>query len=142
LTLFTLVISQCLGRAGELATTLQASLTPVATNGLVVAETNAFSVAFSPRPAFSLAGAAALRSGNTPHPAVAGFVLTHKQPAVPSGTFASLFAGQPGNGNFGILNFELGYGQAYDPDSVVLRSHNGTATEEPAYVFFKRVVKF
>ena len=53
-----------------------------------------------------------------------------------------LFPDQPGNGHFGFANFQAGYGQAYDSDSIVLRGRNGTAWEEPRYIFVKKVIRF
>lgn len=53
-----------------------------------------------------------------------------------------LFSDQVGNGHFGIANFQAGYGQVYDSDSIVLRGRNGTSWEEPRYLFVKKVIKF
>jgi hypothetical protein len=102
-------------------------------------ETNAFSASFRPTPTTASFPAPVSEAATTDktYAAVAVTALVKKRP-VPTG----LFAGQSGNGNFGFANFEAGYGQAYDCDSVVLRGNNGTATEETRYIFLKKVVKF
>ena len=138
----TLVFSQGFGRAGELAAALQASLTPVATNTPVVVETNSYSLSFSQRPVNFALGAVTPQKENMPHANSVSFVLPQKWLLVPRGPLQPLLSGQTGNGNVGIMNFEAGYGQAYDRDSVVLHRRNGTGLEEPRYVFFKRIVKF
>lgn len=53
-----------------------------------------------------------------------------------------LFSDQQGNGHFGFANFQAGYGQLYDSDSIVLRGRNGTSWEEPRYLFVKKVIRF
>jgi hypothetical protein len=138
-------------RAGDLTSTLAASLTAVSTNaptnGITaadptLADTNAFTLSFSQRPInFSLKGAPA-QSGKTSRATFAGFVLTQSRTAAQADWIGSFFSNQLGDGNVGFFNLEAGYGQAYDRDSVVLRGRNGTGLEEPRYIFFKRIVKF
>jgi hypothetical protein len=151
LILFTWVSSPGICRAGDLASTLKTSLTVdstnAPTNGVTVAETtlaetNTFTLSFTQRPIdFNLKGAPA-QSGKTSRAASVGFVLTQRRPAAQGDWFGSFFFNQSGDGNVGFFNMEAGYGQAYDRDSVVLRGGNGTALEEPRYIFFKRIVKF
>lgn len=144
----TLALSPGIGRAGELAAALQASLSLVATNApaveAAVEEPNSYSLSFSQRPVNFALGAVTLRTEteNLSHASSVSFVVPQKWLLVSRGRLRSFFSGQAGNGNVGLMNFEAGYGQAYDPDSVVLRSRNGTGLEEPRYVFFKRIVKF
>jgi hypothetical protein len=114
----------------------------VDTNAPTVVETNSYSLSFSQRPVNFTLGAVASQAENTSRPNSVNFVVPQKWLLVPRGSLRSLFSGQTGNGNVGIMNFEAGYGQAYDPDAVILRQRNGTGLEEPRYVFFKRVVKF
>lgn len=117
------------------SSTNAAKVTPKTTT----AETNSFSASFRQPPATASLPVTASGPATTDnnYSAVVVIALVKKRPA-PTG----LFAGQPGNGNFGFANIEAGYGQAYDCDSVVLRGNNGTATEETRYIFFKKVVKF
>jgi len=146
LTLATLVLGQHNSPADEpvklaMATHSTTPFTNVAkvTAKVTTTETNSFSASFRPLPAtvslpVTASGPAA--TDNT-YSAVAVTALVKKRPVS-----TGLFAGQPGNGNFGFANIEAGYGQAYDCDSVVLRGNNGTAAEETRYIFFKKVVKF
>jgi hypothetical protein len=83
--------------------------------------------------------------GNALHPigdmdmqSMSTVTLVIKKAPEPTGFFSD----KTGNGSFGFANFQAGYGQAYDCDSIVLRGRNGTAWEETRYVFFKKVVKF
>jgi hypothetical protein len=145
LTLISLVIGQCSGKAEEPIKLALVSHSPApSTNAVKVAakvstaDTNSFSASFRQHPVTtSLPITAAGRSADNASTVVPVPELIKKRPA-PGG----LFSGQPGNGNFGFANIEAGYGQAYDCDSVVLRGHNGTAYEETRYIFFKKVVKF
>lgn len=137
-----LVFSQGFGRAGELAAALEASLTSVTTNTPVAVESNSYSLSFSRRPVNFALGTVAPQTEVLPHANSVSFVVPQKWLLVSRSRLRSFFSGQAGNGNVGLMNFEAGYGQAYDPDSVILRQRNGTGLEEPRYVFFKRIVKF
>lgn len=144
LTLATLVIGQYSSRADEPVKLALASHVTTSTNATKVSpkvtttDTNSFSATFHPRPVtVTLPTTTTARPLDNAQPLVPVAILIKKQPA-PSG----IFSGQPGNGNFGFANFEAGYGQAYEPDSIVLRGRNGTQYEETRYLFFKKVVKF
>jgi hypothetical protein len=143
-----LSIIGCVCQADEpvkLAMVSHSPTSPASTNVTKVAakpaspDTNSFSASFThytAKPAPNhLVDAGALSLDSVPLVAVAE--LTRKRRAS-----TGLFSGQPGNGNFGFANFQAGYGQAYDCDSVLLRGNNGTAWEETRYLFFKKVVKF
>lgn len=100
--------------------------------------TNSLSLSFRQHPGNSgLPSSLALPSAGIA-PAIETVVVLTKKPVVSHG----LFSGQPGNGNFGFANFEAGYGQAYDCDSILMRGRNGTTWEETRYVFVKKIVKF
>lgn len=105
-----------------------------------IQETNSLSLAVSQPVEKST-----LSIGNALHPisdsdvqSMASVALVIKKAPEPAGFFSD----KTGNGSFGFANFQAGYGQAYDCDSIVLRGRNGTAWEETRYVFFKKVVKF
>jgi len=101
-------------------------------------DTNSFLLSFKPQPASpSLPVSTVEYLADNAHALALVNVVIKKTSAT-----TGMVSGQPGNGNFGFANFEAGYGQAYDCDSVLLRGRNGTAWEETRYVFFKKVVKF
>jgi hypothetical protein len=155
LTLATLVVSQRSGEAGEplqLALVSQnhpAIATPSTTNTVksttkaATIDTNSFTLSVSQRLVTpSLLSPAAERAPDNAGRALTFIALTKKPSTPPAGSLAALFNGLPGNGNFGFSNFEAGYGQAYEADSIILRGRNGTTLEEPRYIFFKKIVKF
>lgn len=145
LLLASLVIGQCAGHAEEnVKLTSVATTETNSTNTLTtvpkmsVTETNFLSYSFLPQPAMTNLLATTTNFSKDDFSSVAAIFALEKK--IPGST--SLFSEQPGNGNFGFANFQAGYGQAYDCDSVLLRGRNGTAWEEPRYLFVKKVVRF
>ncbi len=137
--LLALAVSQSCCRAGELQVALAAVFTPVATNA-VVGNTHEYSLSFTRHPTSFDLDEAPAAVGKPARQSFPGLVLVPPQARM--GFFESLLSGQPGNGYFGILNFQVGYGQGFSPDSDIVRGRNGTGLEEPSYVFLKRIVRF
>ena len=148
--LVTLVIGQCPGEAGEpvklalVSPSQTSSANPTrAVAKAAATDTNRTSLSFTQQVVnTSLPASTVGHSKDDTYLAHTHIALTKKRPAPPAGSLAAFFSGLPGNGNFGMSNFEAGYGQAYNADSIVLRGRNGTAMEEPRYIFFKKIFRF
>jgi hypothetical protein len=65
-----------------------------------------------------------------------------KQRVQSKNVIVRLFNNQVGDGNFNMKHFQAGYGTVFDPDMVLSRGRNGSAMEEPSYLFIKGLIAF
>lgn len=127
---------------GQLLATTKLSLSPPTAPAANTIETNHFVLAVEPRPA-SLPATDRISSGSsdaTRRVLAAAAALAGERRA-PKGSRGGLFSTQVGDRGFRIADIQAGYGMVC-MDPVFTRSRNGTALEEPCFVYLKKSLKF
>lgn len=137
-----MLISVIPSHAEILTTPTKLSLAPLAAPMASVADTDKFSLAFEPRPK-TLPATAGVSAGSSDalRRVLAAAAYLSKQRTAAKGSLASLFSAEVGDRGFRIANLQAGYGMVC-MDPAFLHGRNGTAMEEPSFVFLKTSLKF
>ena len=137
-----MLISVMPSHSETLTTPTKLSLTPLPAPTASANDTDHFSLAFEPRPK-TLPATAEISAGSsdTMRRVLAAAAYLSKQRMATKGSLGGLFSAQVGDRGFRIANIQAGYGMVC-MDPVFLHGRNGTAAEEPSYVFVKTSLKF
>jgi len=125
-----------------LTTPTKLSLSPLPAPTATTNDTDHFSLAFEPSPK-TVPATAKISAGSSDamRRVLAAAAYLSKQRIVAKGSLGGLFSAQVGDRGFRIANLQAGYGMVC-MDPAYLHGRNGTAMEEPSYVFLKTSLKF
>lgn len=126
----------------QLLATTKLSLSPPTATTATITDTNHFALAIEPRPkTLPATDGISPRSSDATRRALAAAAVLAEQRIAAKGSLGGLFSTQVGDRGFRIANIQAGYGMVC-MDPVFTRSRNGTALEEPSFVFLKTSLKF
>lgn len=126
----------------QLLATTKLSLSPPTATSATITDSNHFALAIEPRPK-TLPATDGVSSGSSDvtRRVLAAATALNQQRIAAKGSLGGLFSTQVGDRGFRIANIQAGYGMVC-MDPVFKRSRNGTALEEPSFVFLKTSLKF
>ena len=138
----TTLISAAATPAEQLFAPVKLSLGPLPAPRATITDTNHFTLAIEPLPKTSptTGGISAWSSDATRRDLEAVTALKNQSIAAKA-AHRGLFSTQVGDRGFRIANIQTGYGMVC-MDPVYTRRHNGTAMEEPCFLFVKTSFKF
>jgi len=125
-----------------LSTPTKLSLTPLPTPTATTNDSDHFSLAFAPHPkTVPVPAEISAGSSDAMRRVLAAAAYLSKQRIAAKGSRGRLFSTEVGDRGFRIANLQAGYGMVC-MDPAYLHDRNGTAMEEPSYVFLKTSMKF
>ncbi len=138
----TMLMSAAAAHGEQLLATTKLSLSPLPAPTATATDPNHFALAIEPRPKSHPApnGISAGSSDATRRVLAAATFLNEPRIAA-KGSLTGLFSSQIGDRGFRIANIQLGYGMVC-MDPVFSHGRNGTAMEDPSYMFVKTSRKF
>lgn len=134
-----MLISVIPARSEILTTPTKLSLAPLPAPTATATDSDHFSLAFEPRPKTSPAKAEVSSGSSDALRRVLAAATYLSKPA--KGFLGGLISTQVGDRGFRIANIQAGYGMVC-MDPVFLHGRNGTALEEPSFIFLKTSLKF